>query len=111
MGVSNPESVDELYEKVMEEVGRVDILVNNAGFGIFEDFLTFDLGKAYDMFEVNILGMMVLTQKFAIDMAERDKVISLISPLWLEKWQLQNQRFILPRNLQSLASPTLLRLN
>ena len=69
--VSNPESVDELYEKVMEEVGRVDILVNNAGFGIFEDFLTFDLGKAYDMFEVNILGMMVLTQKFAIDMAER----------------------------------------
>lgn len=29
------------------------------GFGIFEDFLTFDLGKAYDMFEVNILGMMV----------------------------------------------------
>ena len=29
--VSNPESVDELYEKVMEEVGRVDILVNNAG--------------------------------------------------------------------------------
>ncbi|MDA5641656.1 SDR family NAD(P)-dependent oxidoreductase, partial [Staphylococcus aureus] len=69
--VSNPESVDELYEKVMEEVGRVDILENNAGFGIFEDFLTFDLGKAYDMFEVNILGMMVLTQKFAIDMAER----------------------------------------
>lgn len=63
--------MDELYEKVMEEVGRVDILVNNAGFGIFEDFLTFDLGKAYDMFEVNILGMMVLTQKFAIDMAER----------------------------------------
>ena len=55
----------------MEEVGRVDILVNNAGFGIFEDFLTFDLGKAYDMFEVNILGMMVLTQKFAINMAER----------------------------------------
>ena len=69
--VSDPYSVDELYEKVMEEVGRVDILVNNAGFGIFEDFLTFDLGKAYDMFEVNILGMMVLTQKFAIDMAER----------------------------------------
>ena len=29
--VSDPYSVDELYEKVMEEVGRVDILVNNAG--------------------------------------------------------------------------------
>jgi len=71
LDVSNPDSVDELYDKVMTEVGRVDILVNNAGFGIFEDFLSFDLGKAYDMFEVNVLGMMVLTQKFAIDMAER----------------------------------------
>ncbi|WP_165006729.1 MULTISPECIES: SDR family oxidoreductase [unclassified Enterococcus] len=69
--VSDPESVEQLYEKVTAEVGQVDILVNNAGFGIFEDFLNFDLAKAYDMFEVNILGMMVLTQKFAIDMAER----------------------------------------
>lgn len=69
--VSDPDSVDRLYEQVMQTVGRVDVLVNNAGFGIFEDFLTFDLGKAYDMFEVNVLGMMVLTQKFAIDMAER----------------------------------------
>ena len=69
--VSYPDSVDRLYEQVMQTVGRVDMLVNNAGFGIFEDFLTFDLGKAYDMFEVNVLGMMVLTQKFAIDMAER----------------------------------------
>jgi short-subunit dehydrogenase len=69
--VSDPDSVDELYERVMQEIGRVDILVNNAGFGIFEDFLSFDLAKAYDMFEVNVLGMMVLTQKFAIDMAER----------------------------------------
>ena len=63
--VSDPYSVDELYEKVMEEVGRVDILVNNAGFGIFEDFLTFDLSEKRTIcFEVNILGMMVLTQKF-----------------------------------------------
>ncbi len=37
--VSDPDSVDALYEKVMDEVGRVDVLVNNAGFGIFEDFL------------------------------------------------------------------------
>ncbi|OTP11965.1 short chain dehydrogenase/reductase family oxidoreductase [Enterococcus sp. 10A9_DIV0425] len=70
LDVSDPESVEELYEQVKREVGTVDILVNNAGFGIFEDFLSFDLGRAYDMFEVNVLGMMVLTQKFAIDMAE-----------------------------------------
>ena len=41
-----------------------------------------------------------------MNMAEEDKDILLISPQWLGKWQLQNQRFILPRNLQSLAFPT-----
>ncbi|MGG5358434.1 MULTISPECIES: SDR family NAD(P)-dependent oxidoreductase [unclassified Enterococcus] len=71
LDVSDPDSVEQLYEKVIAEVGKVDILVNNAGFGIFEDFLDFDMKKAYQMFEVNVLGMMVLTQKFAIDMAER----------------------------------------
>ncbi|MEY8444724.1 SDR family oxidoreductase [Enterococcus ratti] len=69
--MSDPASVDELYEQVMREVGRIDVLVNNAGFGIFEDFLKVDLAKAYDMFEVNVLGMLALTQKVAIDMAER----------------------------------------
>lgn len=43
--VSNPESVDELYEKVMEEVGRVDILVNNAGLGFSKTSLHSTLEK------------------------------------------------------------------
>ncbi|MGM0124203.1 short chain dehydrogenase/reductase family oxidoreductase [Enterococcus sp. AZ194] len=70
LDVSDPTSVFSLLEKVQAEVGPIDVLVNNAGFGIFEDFLTFDLEKARNMFEVNILGMMTLTQQVAIQMAE-----------------------------------------
>lgn len=46
-------------------------MVNNAGFGIFENFLETDLTKAKEMFEVNVLGMMVFTQKVALQMAIR----------------------------------------
>lgn len=71
LDVSDPTSVDSFYHHLQEEVGRIDILVNNAGFGLFEEFIKFDLEKARQMFEVNILGMMVLTQKAAIQMAEQ----------------------------------------
>lgn len=70
LDVSSPESVLSVLEKVQAEVGTIDVLVNNAGFGIFEDFLTFDLEKARNMFEVNVLGMMTLTQQVAVQMAE-----------------------------------------
>lgn len=71
LDISNPESVKQCFERIQNEVGDVDILVNNAGFGIFEDFIHFDLDKARNMFEVNVLGMIVLTQQVAIQMAER----------------------------------------
>lgn len=71
LDVSDPDSVESLMEKINDEVGQVDVLVNNAGFGIFEDFVRFDLEKARNMFEVNVLGMMVLTQRIAIQMLEQ----------------------------------------
>lgn len=61
-------SIQNLIQQIKETVGVVDVVVNNAGFGIFEDFLTFDLEKARKMFEVNLFGMMYLTQAMAIDM-------------------------------------------
>lgn len=71
LDVSDPDSVTRMLERVKEEVGTVDILVNNAGYGIFENFTDFDPQQIYKMFEVNVLGMMVLTQKLAIDMLEQ----------------------------------------
>jgi len=68
MDITNPDSINRVVQRVKDEVGQVDILVNAAGFGLFEDFLSIDLEKARNMFEVNVLGMMVLTQKIASDM-------------------------------------------
>jgi short-subunit dehydrogenase len=50
-----------------------DVLINNAGFGRFENFLDFDLALARQMFEVNVLGLMTMTQQVALGMAERGR--------------------------------------
>ncbi|MFD1899729.1 SDR family NAD(P)-dependent oxidoreductase [Enterococcus termitis] len=71
LDIADPENVDTVFEKIQAEVGPIDVLVNNAGFGIFENFLDTDLAVARSMFEVNVLGMMVFTQKAALQMAER----------------------------------------
>ena len=66
--LESADSIKTLIQSIKETVGVVDIVVNNAGFGIFEDFIDFDLEKARKMFEVNLFGMMYLTQALAIDM-------------------------------------------
>ncbi|AYW44970.1 SDR family oxidoreductase [Tetragenococcus koreensis] len=70
LDVSDPNSIERMYEKVKEEVGPVDCLVNDAGFGYFDDFVAFEQEKIREMFEVNVLGLMLLTQRVAIDMLE-----------------------------------------
>lgn len=73
LDIADPESVDRMYQRVQEEVGAVDILVNDAGFGYFADFVDIDYQKIVNMFEVNVLGMMYLTQKVASAMLTRQK--------------------------------------
>ncbi|WP_348923164.1 SDR family NAD(P)-dependent oxidoreductase [Enterococcus rotai] len=71
LDIADPDNVETVFEKIQTEVGPIDVLVNNAGFGLFENFIDTDLAIARNMFEVNVLGMMVFTQKAAIQMAER----------------------------------------
>ncbi|WP_424684591.1 SDR family NAD(P)-dependent oxidoreductase [Enterococcus sp.] len=73
LDIADPTSVASLLDKVATEVGPVDILVNNAGFGIFENFVDFQMTDVYKMFEVNLLGMMVLTQRIVIDMLAQNR--------------------------------------
>lgn len=68
LDIADPDSVESVIEKIDTEVGDVDVLVNNAGFGLFDNFVDFDLDVAKNMFEVNVLGMMYFTQKMAISM-------------------------------------------
>ena len=70
LDIADPDNVETVFEKIQTEVGPIDVLVNNAGFGLFENFIDTDLAIARNMFEVNVLGMMVFTQKAAIQMAE-----------------------------------------
>lgn len=80
LDISDPASVARTLERVAE-VGTVDILVNNAGYGIFENFTEFDPQQIYKMFEVNVLGMMVLTQQIALTMLaqKRGHIINVAS--------------------------------
>ena len=71
LDVANPESVERLLEKINEKVSKIDVFVNNAGYGIFQEFTEMDPAVIRNMFEVNVLGMMVLTQQVAIQMAEQ----------------------------------------
>lgn len=71
LDIANPDNVEEVYQKIKKEVGAVDVLVNCAGFGKFDHFVDMDPTLIQKMFEVNVLGLMVLTQKIALDMIEK----------------------------------------
>lgn len=73
LDIADPDSVETVIKKIETEVGRVDVLVNNAGFGLFENFVDFDLVIAKKMFDVNVLGMMYFTQKIALSMVENQQ--------------------------------------
>lgn len=73
LDVSNPDKIQEVIKQVSQEVGDIDVLINNAGFGHFEEALTFDMSIAENMFRVNVLGMIYITQLVAIQMAEKKK--------------------------------------
>ena len=71
LDIADPESVENVIASIREKVGKVDILVNNAGFGIFQEFTEMKPETIRNMFEVNVLGMMVLTQQIALEMVDQ----------------------------------------
>lgn len=73
LDVSNPDEIQQVIEQVYQEVGNIDVLINNAGFGHFEEALTFDMSMVENMFRVNVLGMMYVTQLVAIKMADKEQ--------------------------------------
>lgn len=73
LDISKPDEIEKVIKQVYEEVGAIDVLINNAGFGHFEEALTFDMSIAENMFRVNVLGMIYVTQLVAIQMAEEEQ--------------------------------------
>lgn len=71
LDVSNDQSRRQLAEQLTVKVGALDALVNNAGFGEVGPLETLPLDRARAMFEVNVFGLMGLTQQLLPAMRER----------------------------------------
>jgi len=71
LDVTNPESVDALYDAVMKEYGRVDILVNNSGATWGGPSLEYPLKGWNKVMETNLTGAWLMAQKAGRIMAKQ----------------------------------------
>ncbi len=71
LDVADAASRDQLAATVHDHVGALDALVNNAGYGEVGPLETMTLERARAMFEVNVFGLMGLTQLVLPAMRER----------------------------------------
>jgi NAD(P)-dependent dehydrogenase (short-subunit alcohol dehydrogenase family) len=69
--VSNEEDIDSLLKVVNENFPRIDVLVNNAGATWGAPTLKFPLERWDQLFNVNVRGVWMLTQKVANMMKEQ----------------------------------------
>ena len=64
--MSQPQAIESLVRATLESFGRIDILFSNAGYGDFQAFSDNQPQQVVDMFQVNVFGMMYLSQLGAI---------------------------------------------
>ncbi|CEK13771.1 SDR family oxidoreductase [Chthonomonas calidirosea] len=60
--VTNPLDVERLVSSTLRRFGRIDVLVNSAGIGAIGPFLEVDSSTMEQLWRVNVLGTMLLTQ-------------------------------------------------
>lgn len=60
--VTDADAVSAAVAQVVREAGRIDVLVNNAGFGISGAVEFTELADARRQFDVNVFGMVAVTQ-------------------------------------------------
>ena len=73
LDLSDARSRRELAEQLTAKVGALDALVNNAGFGEVGPLETMPLDRARAIFEVNVFGLMGLTQELLPAMREQGR--------------------------------------
>ena len=71
LDLADPASRQQLADAIHAEVGSLDALVNNAGFCDVGPVETMDLDRARAMFEVNVFGLVGLTQLLLPAMRQR----------------------------------------
>lgn len=68
MDVSDTSEIDRVVDILSSKLNKIDVLINNAGFGHTERFIDYDFAKVENMFKVNVLGLMYLSQRVAKSM-------------------------------------------
>ena len=85
--LAKPEEIKQAIIRIKKEQGRVDVLVNNAGMVTNELLGMISRDKTREMFEVNVLGLLDLTQFVVSKFMMRQKcgsVINMASMVGLE---------------------------
>lgn len=62
LDMTDNNAIEQASSYLISKFHSIDILVNNAGFGHTQSFLDYDIKKAESMFQVNVLGLMYLSQ-------------------------------------------------
>lgn len=69
--LTDPDSMDYMIQELELQNIEIDTLINNAGFGHSEPFVTTNFDVVLNLFQVNVLGLMYLTQNLAIKMLDQ----------------------------------------
>lgn len=81
LDLTNETSIAEAVEHAQAECGPIEILINNAGYGEFGSLEETPLTKARRQFEVNVFGLMAMTQLVLAPMREarRGRIVNVSS--------------------------------
>lgn len=82
LDVTSSESIKALEADLQSRLpeGKLDVLINNAGFGATGPLVEADLAIAKRVYEVNVLGLLAVTQAFASPLiAAKGKVVNISS--------------------------------
>lgn len=69
--LARPTAAEDLCNYIDALNEDIDIVVNCAGYGIFKSYADFSLAEMRSMFEVNVLSLMLISQRMAIKMVQQ----------------------------------------
>lgn len=61
--VTATNEIQNVFQYIREQIGKIDVLVNNAGYGFFAEAESLDLEEVEKMFAVNVLGLITCTKE------------------------------------------------
>ena len=82
--VTDPESVNQMVQAVLEKYGKIDALVNNAGISKFGLLMDMSLEEINDLVNTNLMGAIYLSKLAINNMMRNGGNIINISSVWGE---------------------------